>query len=293
MSAAGGVVVETLRWASASHAFELNSADPAVMARARQVFRPWLAADATHLARSWNVSAEAERGRWVASAADLAEPLVRTSPSRIVTALEYQAVLDLAESPADVLTFHAALVSRAGRGVLILGAPQAGKSTLATALWLRGYAFAGDDTAVVDPETILAHPVARRVSLREPSRVLLGDALWQRVTSAPASEKTSEGVLFHPSDVDGRKPHAISVAACVFLGRAAARTGTTEPRTMSSAAAVLALLPFANLSRRHNTGDVIGRLAPFAGRVHAFDLPRTDLDAMTRTIDRALDAPAG
>jgi hypothetical protein len=291
MSAASEVC-ETLRWISASHAFELGSPNPEVIARARRVFRPWLAPEAVPLARRWNVAADREAGRWVARAADVPEPLVRTSASKIVTALEYRAVLDLAESPADVLTFHGALVSRAGRGVLILGAPHAGKSTLATALWLRGFAFASDDTAVVDPGTAVAEPVARRVSLREPSRALLGEALWQRVTTAAASEMTSEGVLFHPSDVDEQTPRAIQVAVCVFLGRVAA-AGTAGAQPMSPASAVLALLPFANLSRRHDTGSAIARLAPFAARVRAFDLARSDLNAMTRAIDSTLAEAAG
>jgi hypothetical protein len=54
---------------------------------------------------------------------------------------------------------------------------------------------------------------------------------------------------------------------------------------MSGASAVVALLPYANLSRRHDAGVVIARLAPLAARVHAYELARADLETMTAIVD--------
>jgi hypothetical protein len=57
------------------------------------------------------------------------------SPEKVGEVTEFQAVFDLVSRHPDVLTLHAALLGRDGRGVLVVGPQQSGKSTLATALW--------------------------------------------------------------------------------------------------------------------------------------------------------------
>lgn len=57
----------------------------------------------------------------------------------------------LAAAP-PAIALHAACLARGARALLLTGAPGAGKTTLALALAEAGFAFAGDDIALLDPD---------------------------------------------------------------------------------------------------------------------------------------------
>ena len=165
--------------------------------------------------------------------------------------------------------------------------PVAGKSTLATALWQRGYSLLGDDVAVVDITTRSAAPVPRRVSLRSTSRHLLGDGLWNRILDAEGTDLTDEGLVFHPDELDGvARTGSVRLVACVFLNRTGAIPTSGIAHHLSTGATALALLPYSNLIRRADTGEVIARLAPLAADVPGYDLARAPLDTMCDVVDR-------
>jgi len=214
-------------------------------------------------------------------------------PARAVTAVEFRALRALVEGPPDVLTLHAALVARKGRGVLVLGPNAAGKSTLACALWGSGFSLLGDDLTIVDPATATAQSAPRRVSLRTRSRELLGEPLWVKMLAAPSSEATPDGYVFHPGEVDQRScPPVVPLVAFVFLARRGAivADGTAEPCPPGIAA--LALLPYSNLIRRLNPWTVIEQVSPLAGTVPAYDLGRGPLSTMVTVVERLLDGSA-
>ncbi len=55
------------------------------------------------------------------------------------------------ERPADrAIRLHASCASRAGAGVLLLGAPGAGKSELVLRLLARGFVLVADDQVVIE-----------------------------------------------------------------------------------------------------------------------------------------------
>lgn len=279
-----------MQWGQGPHLFELRASDERVLARASLVFRPWTVSPSTSAPiRSWTVARRGPSGPWEVYE-DAAGPVaVRDTPDRAVTAVEFLAVQALYDRQPDVLALHAALVARAGIGVLICGPSEAGKSTLACALWRRGYSLLGDDTAIVDTETLDARPAPRRVALRSPSRALLGSDLWTRILAAPASEPTAEGCLFHPDEVDGNRQAAVHLAACVFLARRGAETtGLVAP--LPAAQAALALLPYTNLIRRLDAGALIGRIGAFAAGLPAYDMTRAPLAEMAAAVERLLDA---
>jgi hypothetical protein len=216
------------------------------------------------------------------------ESLTRASITEAVRSVEFLAVQALVECP-SASTLHGALVVRGGRGVVLLGRGESGKSTLACALWQRGWTLLGDDIALVDAAAHLAWPAPRRVGLREHSRALLGGVLWQRLLDTPAGERTGEGCLFHPDEMDGReRAGAVRVAVLVFLERPesgrAYGAGRLEP-----AHALLALLPYTNLALRMDAGEVIRRLRPLAESIPAWDLTRGPLAEMTTTIEDMLE----
>ena len=167
---------------------------------------------------SWTVAAG--DSHWTVDRAGHPTETIRGDCNRVVTVLEFRGVQAILEEAPDVLTLHAALVSRDDRGLLILGPGQSGKSTLASALWRHGFDFLGDDLAIVDPDSRLGSAAPRRVSLRTPSRALLGESLWSRIVASPSHALTPEGCVFHPHEVDGHRPRAsVSLVGCVFLSR--------------------------------------------------------------------------
>ena len=64
---------------------------------------------------------------------------------------------------------HAAVVERGGFAAILAAPPGSGKSTLAAALVNRGWRLLSDELTLIDPETGLAVPLARPVSLKNQS----------------------------------------------------------------------------------------------------------------------------
>jgi hypothetical protein len=286
--------IGTIRWGSGAHTFELRTDDAPALARAHAVFRPWRTDDAAiPTLRAWSLARNAGGlPDWTLQPDDGGDALAFSGDAgAAVRRAEFLGVQAIFDGPPDVLTLHAALVARAGRGLLIAGLPEVGKSTIACALWQRGFSLLGDDVAIVDPDTGRAAPAPRRVSLRTPSRALLGDDLWSRIHEAPATDVTPEGCLFQPCEIAGDRPPAVTVAAIVFLARTGARPCSATVRRIPAAHAALALLPFSNLIRRLDAGMLIARLAPFAARTPAWDARRAPLAEMAPALEALLDRP--
>lgn len=274
-----------VRWGQPPLTFELQSSDDHVLERASLIFRPWgwQAAEPPRVRRIDPVPG-GDTVTWRITGGPGGDALTRESIRAAVRSVEFLAVQDFFEWP-SACTLHGALVARSGRGVLLLGRGEAGKSTLACGLWQRGWTLLGDDTALVDALAGLAWAAPRRVSLREPSRGLLGDGLWQRLLATPAGEETHEGCLFNPEEVDGReRARAVRLTALVFLGRQESEC-SHGARRLVPAHALLALLPYTNLARRMGAGEVIRKLQPLAEAVPAWDLARGPLEEMIASVD--------
>jgi hypothetical protein len=275
-----------IRWAGGSLSFALESDDPAIRTLAATVFRPWAGHDRETPSRVWRVDRIASNGAtpgWrVRSSAGM--DVQAPSPARAVSAVEYDAVAAIAES--DAVIVHGALIVREGRGVLLAGRGEAGKSTLACALWDRGAALLGDDMAILDIAAGTARPAPRRVSLRKPSRALLGDAFFERIMAGPSSVATPESQLFHPEEI-ALRPRFVDVplGAIVLLARRGSVTGPARHELIAPAHALLALLPYTNQRSRAPLGDVIRVLAPLAKRIPIFDLGRGPLYRMIAAVE--------
>jgi len=276
-----------VRWAAGPFRFALTSDDDAVHCLAVSVFRPWATDDPGEPSRAWHVSRlgdHPERCGWrVRSSAG--DEIRAPSVDRAVSTAEFDAVGAITHSPTTIV--HGALVARRGLGVLLIGRGEAGKSTLACALWARGAILLGDDVAVLDPERAEACPAPRRVSLRLPSREVLGDGFVARILEGPSTVARPDGWLFHPDEiVPARRRAPVSLAAMVFLARRGAVATPDRAAPLDPALALLALLPYTNLLAGRDPGDAIRVLAPLASRVPAFDLGRGAIQEMTASVER-------
>jgi hypothetical protein len=280
-----------IRWSAGPLRFELASDDPSVRTLAATVFSPWATQEEGEASRAWRVdrvNGHDAPPEWrVRSSAGT--DLRVASPARAVSAVEYAAVSAVVESHA--VSVHGALVARAGRGVLLAGRGESGKSTLACALWARGAALLGDDVAILDPASAMARPAPRRVSLRSASRALLGDDLFARVMRGPSSVAFADSHLFHPDEIEPcPRSTPVDLAAIVLLGRLGAVAQPARLEPIAPAHALLALLPYTNLDSQRSLGDAIRTLAPLVDRVPAFDLGRGPIPRMAEAVE-ALAGP--
>ncbi|HUF88398.1 MAG TPA: hypothetical protein VMR66_00280 [Gemmatimonadota bacterium] len=267
--------------------FELHSRHLAVLDRARVIFAPWLIERSDpptprvrflvepHAGSRWRVSRQGDVDA-VLESLDLA-----------LTTVEYRAVASLLEPDSGVVAIHAALVSRAGRGVLLAGPKESGKTTLACALWRRGWSLHSDDTTLVDDGPV-ARGIARRISLRATSRSLLGADLWERIEGLPGTTRTSQGSLFHPREAraEPAAEDSVAVAAVVFLGRRGATPPAGGTERIDPARGLIALAPYCN-QRDAGIGRALAALQPLADRARFFDLGRGGLTEMTERVEAA------
>jgi len=112
--------------------------------------------------------------RWLrpslAIAGDFTLPEALPLPLRLgLLAAEMGMNLQLALGERRFLLLHAASVERDGRALILTGESGAGKSTLATLLGNEGWRFMGDEFALIEPATGLAHPFPRPSSLKNES----------------------------------------------------------------------------------------------------------------------------
>jgi len=280
---------EALHWAAGSTStyFELVSPDRAVLDRARVVFGPWLngvsgshppkarfivEADGTNGSGNWRVIREG------------AEPSFARTLDLALVAVEYGSIVALLDPESGMVALHAALLSKGGRGVLLVGPKEAGKSTLACALWRAGWQFHSDDSAVLE-NGHWARGIPRRVSLRATSSALLGAELWSRIASLPATTRTAAGgVLFHPREAIGCDVFtSVEVGAVVFLARLGSTAGAGDIEALDPGRALLALGPYCH-RREAGIGEALRSLQPLADRVPMFDLGRGDLASMVERV---------
>jgi hypothetical protein len=276
-----------LRWSAGSFPFELVSPHPEVLARARVVLGPWLsgpdAADSVPFARFRIEREDGAARRWRVIR-DGHEPALADSLDLAIAAVEYGAIARLNEPDAEVLALHAALLSRGGKGILVVGPKESGKSTLACALWRSGWRLHSDDNALIE-DGPRARGIPRRVSLRKTSRPLLGRELWERILGLPGTTRTRLGLLFHPSEATpGETPTDVAVAALAFLARRGTNPGPGCVEALDAGRALLALAPYSN-RRQAGYGHALEALQPLADRVPAFDLGRGPLAEMVARVE--------
>lgn len=282
---------QTVTWNQAQLPFCLTADSAEVIGRARVIFRWW------QMPAEDGVAPLPQVNQAVAECADgyhfnPSQPeLTARAFSRaadLMRALETDAALAILNHHQHFLTVHGALLARGNRAVLIVGPSQAGKSTTSCALWAAGWQLLADDVTILHPAARAASPLLRRVSLRHPSRALLGDDFWHKMTAAETCDPTPEGYVFHPDEIEGRsRARTVELAAVLFLKRLGA-PAAAAPASLSPIApvqALLALAPYTNCVRHGGMGEAMGRLGPLINAVPAYDLARGPLPDMIATIE--------
>ena len=277
--------MDLIRWGSGGVCFELRSPDAEVMSAARDVFSRWPAPHDAPVDGSWEI--RTDDGRFSIDPAPVTPyeaPLPELkSAKQAVTFVEYAAIWRIVENCNHILAFHSALLSKDGRSVAIVGPSEAGKSTLSTALWKSGWTFLCDDMTMVSGTW--ASPGPRRVSLRETSRPLVGEELWQSVATKAGYVKTLVGCLFHPTQAKDAE-RSVELSAVIFLKRNGAPHDVAGPTRLVPANAAIALMPYTNLVRSRSFPEALAPIAELMSAVPAYDLPRAPLSEMIESVER-------
>ena len=188
--------VSPVKWGQHFLSFELFSSDPAILARAETIFRPWRRRGPGKTLRRWFVEPVRSDGRWQVRSDTGANVLFGNTPEHALTIVEFLAVEALIESDDTALSLHGALVEKDGRAAVILGRGEAGKSTLTCALWQRGWTPLCDDITLVEPETVPPTPRPGGYPFDTPAvpywEKSCGPASWQH----PPVSSTATGTFF-------------------------------------------------------------------------------------------------
>ena len=279
-----GPSVGSIRWGSGPVAFELETSDADVLDRAHRVFGRWRPDDDAVTHGRWTAHRESdefvvtprrppEEGR---------EHDTIRDAGHAVAVVEYHAIAQIVDTCDHILAFHAALLSKNGHSIALVGPSHSGKSTLATGLWQSGWRFHCDDLTMIVNGKAVAGP--RRVALRKESRPHIGDDLWNRVPTTDGYFKTSVGCLFQPMHLDGSTPERVDLTAVFFMKRNGAPTDKPSNR-LDAAHAAMALLPYTNLVRTRPFPEAMASVASLMSQASAWDLPRRPLPEMIATVE--------
>ncbi len=114
--------------------------------------------------------------------------------------------LQMALGERRFLLLHASSVERDGRALIMTGESGSGKSTLSALLGERGWRFMGDEFALIDLVTGMAHPFPRPVSLKNEAIAVMQD-LIAGDRFGPRLKDTPKG------DIQHLMPPAAAIAA--------------------------------------------------------------------------------
>jgi hypothetical protein len=273
-----------IRWKERDFIFELACRDARLLELARAVFptRP-VAADAAPAMR-WEIDLDLEPTGFVAEM----QPSERIKGE--ILRVEWDVIHFLVEKGGSTLSVHAAVLSKDGKGVVIIGPSFAGKSTLATGLWRNGWSLLSDDLVFLDADQRMAFPAPRRVSLRNESRGIVGEALWNEIAATESCVRTHKGLFFHPHEVVGsERLESTPVNAIFFLARREAKLGSAEKIRLNPAKSALALLPYAFNIRELPFIEGMEKLRPICENIPTYDLGRGELGEMIRAVESAVD----
>ena len=282
-----------VRWSELGFVFEMKSSDRKLLEMAQGVFSVQSPVATDMTTRCWTIEHPLDDTEaWIVSGVSETSSMI---PSRAETReiallhVEQDALDWLLNNAPDAIAVHAALLSRDGKGIAIVGPSFAGKSTLATALWRRGWSLMSDDLVFIDTIACTASPAPRRVSLRFESKDLVGESLWIDIVATPSCIETSKGLFFHPHELTGHeKARVTPLSGVFFLSRREASVGAAEIHALNPAKASLSLLPYSFNVRTLPFVDGLRRITPLLEQVPAFDLGRGDLQSMVNAVENAI-----
>lgn len=209
--------------------------------------------------------------------------------SRVLPHVEGAVNLCIAHYMPRYLMLHAAALTRNGVGVVIPGGPGFGKTTLAAALTARGWQYASDEFAMIDPRDGSLTPYPKALSIKSGSFELL-KAFGVPVGAAPEFDRADKGAIrllpaaaFRPDAIASRA----RIALVVFPDMAPDRPPAAALMSQAEGVFEMSRRCF-NLLRFRS--QAIETLADVAREAPCVRLQTGELDATCRLLERTMDA---
>lgn len=185
---------------------------------------------------------------------------------------------------------HAAVVGRAGRGVMIGGAGGVGKSTAAVACLGAGFDYLGDDYVLVsiEEEMPVAYSLYATAKL-DPASVTGMPWLKGEFIKHDSLKDDDRKMVVPVYEIRGDQVRARAGLCAIVLPRV---TGARKSRMrpVSAAEALRALAPSTIIQMPHEARAALDTLADLVRRVPSFRLELgTDLDSVPAVLDRLLE----
>ena len=210
-----------------SHEFVLVSfddpdpPDPAAFVGAIFPDRGYHEVESTQVPSGWRIMAGGDRSGTLAFSGGDALVEARAPWQRFIGNLAVNRVLRLQR---DTVFFHAASAGIRGRGVLLVGPKESGKTTLSLAIAARGHEFLGDETAGVRLKTREIVPVRRTPAIRPgPAAAAVRTALAagrysrERFPDGSVRVRAQGSRLFPREDASREPSRSLALGAIVFL----------------------------------------------------------------------------
>lgn len=89
------------------------------------------------------------------------------SASELLPYVEWAITWDVPRVLPGLLQLHAATLERDGMGLMLAGESGSGKSTLSVGLLTRGWRYFCDEFAMIDANTLMAHPYPRAICIKQ------------------------------------------------------------------------------------------------------------------------------
>lgn len=263
----------TVQWGVAGQFFELETPEVAIT---RRLFEPWLNDCPQSTLARWRLSRSSDD--WVVDELGLFAQL-----QAALLAVEYASVLCLHRS-SETVVLHGSLLTRGSKAILLVGPSNAGKSTLAMALWKSGWCLLSDDVVAFPGGATTAWAGARRCSLRFASREHLGEELWAKVMATPSALMTEKGMSFHAFELEDR-PVKVQVRPTHALIVSASEGGMEK---LNEADAILDMVRYSNVMQRGSLMRAVADVGPLLQGVDVYRLGRSPLSEMVSAIEGAI-----
>ncbi len=182
------------------------------------------------------------------------------------------------------LMLHAGVVEKAGKAIIFPALPGSGKSTLSTALALRGWRLLSDEFGLVRAKDGMLQPMPRPVPLKNASIQVIRDFAPSAVIG-PLFPKTRKGTVAHCQPPTGSAEQCRQLVKPAFV---------VFPKYQAGSQTILQTLPkhysFLKLASNAFNYEVMGvtgfeRLSDIVNSCACFNLTYSDLDNVIARLD--------